>query len=150
MWAERAVEHRLASAGGQPTQPWDGTSSPESKLCKRHLFMLEQLVRTKGNKIKKKDGPPEMLYLRELFASLPAPLREQITAQASDAPEPSVLSRWPKKTSALRIKLSVSCGTRARRARTCDTHGPLRKHATAHAFDLGPHDGLAFIPSTGR
>ena len=40
------------------------------KLCKRYLFMLDVIVRAKVNPKKKPEGPPKMLYLRELFAVL--------------------------------------------------------------------------------
>ena len=40
------------------------------KLCKRYLFNLEMIVKDKAAANKKVEGPPRMLYLRELYASI--------------------------------------------------------------------------------
>ena len=52
------------------------------RLCKRYLFFLEQIVKARANP-NRKDGPPKMLYLRELFASLPLVLSERLAEQVA-------------------------------------------------------------------
>lgn len=52
------------------------------KLCKRYVFMLDSVVKSKVNPKKKPDGPPKMFYFRELFAAMPSVLREEISALA--------------------------------------------------------------------
>ena len=52
------------------------------KLCKRYLFFLEQIVKARANP-SGKYGPPKMLYLRELFASLPLVLCERLAEQVA-------------------------------------------------------------------
>ena len=49
------------------------------KLCKRYLFNLEMIVKGKATN-KKIEGPPRMLYLRELFSSIHLIFKEQILA----------------------------------------------------------------------
>lgn len=49
------------------------------KLCKRYLFNLEMIVKGKATN-KKIEGPPRMLYLRELFSSIHQIFKEQILA----------------------------------------------------------------------
>ena len=39
------------------------------KLCKRYLFLLDTIVKVRVNPKKKPEGPPKMLYLRELFSA---------------------------------------------------------------------------------
>jgi len=52
------------------------------KLCKRYLFMLDVIVKGKVNPKKKPEGPPKMLYLRELFAAMPSVLKDSISEMA--------------------------------------------------------------------
>lgn len=53
------------------------------RLCKRYLLFLEQIVKARAGTTRK-DGPPKMLYLRELFASLPFVLVEALAEQVRD------------------------------------------------------------------
>ena len=55
-----------------------GTSN--DKLCKRYLFYLEMIVKDKAAASKKVEGPPRMLYLRELYASIHQIFKEQVLA----------------------------------------------------------------------
>lgn len=50
------------------------------KLCKRYLFNLEMIVKSKASASKKIEGPPRMLYLRELYASIHQVFKEPISA----------------------------------------------------------------------
>ena len=50
------------------------------KLCKRYLFNLEMIVKDKAAANKKVEGPPRMLYLRELYASIHQIFKEQVLA----------------------------------------------------------------------
>ena len=50
------------------------------KLCKRYLFNLEMIVKGKAAANKKIEGPPRMLYLRELYASIHHIFKEQVLA----------------------------------------------------------------------
>ena len=50
------------------------------KLCKRYLFNLEMIVKSKAPTSKKIEGPPRMLYLRELYASIHQVFKEPISA----------------------------------------------------------------------
>ena len=50
------------------------------KLCKRYLFYLEMIVKDKAAANKKVEGPPRMLYLRELYASIHQIFKEQVLA----------------------------------------------------------------------
>ena len=50
------------------------------KLCKRYLFMLDMIVKARNAAAKKVDGPPRMLYLREMYASM------QLSASAPPGP----------------------------------------------------------------
>ena len=50
------------------------------KLCKRYLFNLEMIVKGKAQLSKKIEGPPRMLYLRELYATIHHVFKEHISA----------------------------------------------------------------------
>ena len=50
------------------------------KLCKRYLFYLEMIAKDKAAANKKVEGPPRMLYLRELYASIHQIFKEQVLA----------------------------------------------------------------------
>ena len=50
------------------------------KLCKRYLFNLEMIVKGKAAANKTIGGPPRMLYLRELLASIHHIFKEQVLA----------------------------------------------------------------------
>ena len=47
-------------------------------LCKRYLFNLETIVKRKAAANKKIEGPPHMLYLQELLASMPQIFKELV------------------------------------------------------------------------
>ena len=61
------------------------------KMCKRYLFMLDMIVKSKVQTKKKptegavrnEGGPPKMLYLRELFAALGPGFRGRIAERVS-------------------------------------------------------------------
>ena len=48
------------------------------KLCKRYLFMLDMIVKKSTATAKKVEGPPRMLYLREMYEKMDATLKEHI------------------------------------------------------------------------
>ena len=48
------------------------------KLCKRYLFMLDMIVKKSTATAKKVEGPPRMLYLREMYDKMDATLKEHI------------------------------------------------------------------------
>ena len=48
------------------------------KLCKRYLFMLEMLAKNALAGADKVEGPPRMLYLRELYDKLDATVKKDI------------------------------------------------------------------------
>lgn len=48
------------------------------RLCKRYLLFLEQIVKARASS-SRKEGPPKMLYLRELFGTLPFVLLEALS-----------------------------------------------------------------------
>ena len=43
------------------------------KLCKRYLFMLDMIVKKSTATAKKVEGPPRMLYLREMYEKMDEP-----------------------------------------------------------------------------
>ena len=57
------------------------------KLCKRYLFNLEMIVKDKAAANKKIEGPPRMLYLRELYASIHQIFKEQVLAVVRSSPD---------------------------------------------------------------
>ena len=57
------------------------------KLCKRYLFNLEMIVKGKAAANKKIEGPPRMLYLRELYASIHQIFKEQVLAVVRSSPD---------------------------------------------------------------
>lgn len=52
------------------------------RLCKRYFFFLEQIVKTRAAAVRK-EGPPKIFYLRELYASLPSVLLDALSEQVS-------------------------------------------------------------------
>ena len=57
------------------------------KLCKRYLFNLEMIVKGKAAANKKIEGPPRMLYLRELLASMPQIFKELVLDVVRSSPD---------------------------------------------------------------
>ena len=57
------------------------------KLCKRYLFNLEMIVKDKSAANKKIEGPPRMLYLRELYTSIHQIFKEQVLAVVRSSPD---------------------------------------------------------------
>ena len=51
------------------------------KLCKRYLFMLDMIVKKSTATAKKVEGPPRMLYLREMYEKMDATLKEHIAKE---------------------------------------------------------------------
>ena len=52
------------------------------KLCKRYLFMLEMLAKNAMAGAKKLEGPPRMLFLRDLYDKLDATVKKDIAKAA--------------------------------------------------------------------
>jgi hypothetical protein len=61
--------------------------SSNDKLCKRYLFNLEVIAKDKAAPNKKIEGPPLMLYLRELYASIHQIFKEQVLAVVRSSPD---------------------------------------------------------------
>ena len=59
------------------------------KLCKRYLFMLDMIVKKSTATAKKVEGPPRMLYLREMYDKMDATLKEHIAKKARVSPAPA-------------------------------------------------------------
>ena len=57
------------------------------KLCKRYMFNLETIVKRKATASKKIEGPPRMLYLRELLASMPQIFKELVLDVVRSSPD---------------------------------------------------------------
>ena len=65
------------------------------KLCKRYLFYLEMIVKDKAAANKKVEGPPLMLYLRELYAIINQLFKEQVVRSLLDGRCPPLPHRPP-------------------------------------------------------
>ena len=65
------------------------------KLCKRYLFNLEMIVKDKAAANKKVEGPPRMLYLRELYAIINQLFKEQVVRSLLDGRCPPLPHRPP-------------------------------------------------------
>jgi len=65
------------------------------KLCKRYLFYLEMIVKDKAAANKKVEGPPLMLYLRELYAIINQLFKEQVVRSLLDGRCPPLPHRSP-------------------------------------------------------
>ena len=110
------------------------------KLCKRYLFNLEMIVKDKAAANKKIEGPPRMLYLRELYASIHQIFKEQVLAVVRSSPDgccPPLPRRSPTHTptpppSPTRVRF---CPTTCCRALHTTT-GDARSHT--HLLPAGP------------
>ena len=49
-----------------------------AKLCRRYYFLLDTVVKARMSAKRKPDGPPKMLYVRELLGRVPEVLFEQL------------------------------------------------------------------------
>ena len=110
------------------------------KLCKRYLFNLEMIVKDKAAANKKIEGPPRMLYLRELYTSIHQIFKEQVLAVVRSSPDgccPPLPRRSPTHTptpppSPTRVRFCPTTCCRALHT----TKGDARSHT--HLLPAGP------------
>merc|ERR1719261_1173809 len=70
--------------------------------------MLDTIVKARVNPKKKPEGPPKMLYLRELFNALPAVLKERLDdAAGAEAVKPGERCVLMKERSVMVVGLSL-------------------------------------------
>ena len=123
------------------------------KLCKRYLFNLEMIVKGKAAANKKIEGPPRMLYLRELYASIHQIFKEQVLAVVCLArrllpPTAAPAAHPPTTPTDARALLPIhsSPGITHHHARETEfgarTHvvaaGPLPTHSASHPLRFPP------------